>query len=354
MTPAADLSLFPRTHAALNEGIVRSLHLGGQICVHHRGATVLNAAFGTADQARKMTTDHRMLWRSAGKPVTAAAVCLAVWDSLIDLDAPIGEFLQRPTRLETTTLRQILSHQSGLPVIDPGWPQRPWHEILAHIHSTPPGDRVAAYQPQATWFLLAEILEHTDPQDRTWSQIVEERVLRPAGMNSAECGLPADTPEEVLPRFYERQRGELMATQFHEPPWLTAGSPGGNFRGPIAELVAFYHWLSTTEDGHLAAAMSSPQREGLVDHTFQHVIDVGLGVILNSQKHGPETVPYGYGQHASPATIGHGGAQCAMGFCDPQKQVIAAWAVNGFCGEGMHQRRNRAINEAIYDDLANR
>ncbi len=40
-----------------------------------------------------------------------------------------------------------------------------------------------------------------------------------------------------------------------------------------------------------------------------------------------------------------------MGFCDPDTKLVVAWAANGFCGEGQHQRRNRAINEAVYQDL---
>jgi CubicO group peptidase (beta-lactamase class C family) len=53
----------------------------------------------------------------------------------------------------------------------------------------------------------------------------------------------------------------------------------------------------------------------------------------------------------SPDTFGHGGAQCAMAFCDPGHKLVVAWAANGLCREPQHQRRNRAINEAIYEDL---
>ncbi|MCA9060369.1 MAG: serine hydrolase, partial [Planctomycetaceae bacterium] len=75
------------------------------------------------------------------------------------------------------------------------------------------------------------------------------------------------------------------------------------------------------------------------------------GVIVDSNHHGRETVPYGFGRRCSDRTFGHGGAQCAIGFCDPARQLVVAWSANGFCGEGQHQRRNRAINDAIYADL---
>ena len=47
---------------------------------------------------------------------------------------------------------------------------------------------------------------------------------------------------------------------------------------------------------------TSRQREGMVDATFKHVIDWGLGFILNSNRYGADTVPYGYD-----ATPAHGG-----------------------------------------------
>jgi CubicO group peptidase (beta-lactamase class C family) len=98
--------------------------------------------------------------------------------------------------------------------------------------------------------------------------------------------------------------------------------------------------------------MVSRHRTGQFDLTLQHIIDFGLGVIINSNQYGADTVPYGFGKYCSPNTFGHGGSQCSIGFCDPERELVVAWAANGFCGEGQHQRRNRAINEAIYRDLS--
>ena len=97
--------------------------------------------------------------------------------------------------------------------------------------------------------------------------------------------------------------------------------------------------------------MTRRHREGLFDRTLQHQVDYGLGVILDSNRYGVGTVPYGFGRHCSTSTFGHGGAQCAMGFVDPENELIVAWAANGRPGEPQHQKRNRAINEAIYRDL---
>ena len=55
----------------------------------------------------------------------------------------------------------------------------------------------------------------------------------------------------------------------------------------------------------------------MMDVTFKHVVDWGLGTIIDSKRYGVETVPYGYGRYASDATFGHGGSQSSVGFADP-------------------------------------
>lgn len=89
----------------------------------------------------------------------------------------------------------------------------------------------------------------------------------------------------------------------------------------------------------------------MFDHTFKHVMDWGLGFILDSKQYGSDTVPYGYGDHASPRTFGHSGAQSACAFADPEHDLAVAWLCNGLPGEARHQLRQRAINNAIYEDL---
>jgi len=70
--------------------------------------------------------------------------------------------------------------------------------------------------------------------------------------------------------------------------------------------------------------LTSRQRVGMYDHTFKHIVDWGLGFIINSAQYGVDTVLYGYGRYASPRTFGHGGRQCCSGFADPEHGLAAA------------------------------
>ena len=97
--------------------------------------------------------------------------------------------------------------------------------------------------------------------------------------------------------------------------------------------------------------MTARHRVGEFDLTLAHIVDFGLGVIVDSNRYGLETVPYGYGKYCSPRTFGHGGAQSSQGWCDPEVGLVVAYFFNGRPGEAQHNRRSRKLNEAIYADL---
>ncbi len=97
--------------------------------------------------------------------------------------------------------------------------------------------------------------------------------------------------------------------------------------------------------------MTTRQRTGMFDETFKHQMDWGLGLIIDSNRYGADTVPYGFGRHASERTFGHGGAQSSVGFCDPQVELVAAIVFSGLPGEAKHNARMRALLTALYEDL---
>lgn len=359
-------SEFPRLAEAIENGVSRRLHTGVQVYISLDEKTVLNAGFGEAVPGRPLQADSVMLWRSSGKPITAAAILKLTEQKHFDLSASLAELLPEAdaSPLRKTTVLELLTHSSGIPIVDTGWPQAEWSRTLQQILAFDQLNAgVAAYQPQSTWFLLGEIVRRHWNAELSFDECLRELILTPCGMQDVWCGLPNDCMnrlEHRLPNYVERQKGELATSNFSREPWLTAPSPGGNLRGPICQLGRFYEMLlrngvSESQEPVLhkptVDAMIRRHRVDQFDETLQHVIDFGLGVIINSNRHGSATVPYGFSRFSSEQSFGHGGAQCSMGFCDPERRLVVAWAANGFCGEGQHQRRNRAINEAIYLDL---
>jgi len=79
-------------------------------------------------------------------------------------------------------------------------------------------------------------------------------------------------------------------------------------------------------------ALTSRQRIGMYDQTFRHVIDWGLGFIINSNRYGADTVPYGFGVDAGESTFGHNGFQSSTACADPEHQLVVAVVCNGTPG----------------------
>lgn len=240
--------------------------------------------------------------------------------------------------------------------------EMPWEERIAAICATPlesgwvPGE-TAGYQTHGGWYVLAELVARLEA--RPFSEHVREKILEPLGLGDVRVGMSAADYRDYGPRI-----GTTYVTFPREstphPTWdgeaaCTRCRPGGNARGPVRELGRFYEALLDGGRGVIrpetVQEFTRRQREGRYDATFRHVVDFGLGFLVNSNRYGVDTVPYGYGRHASAETYGHSGAQSGCAFADPARGLVVAWVCNGLPGEVRHQRRQRATNTAIYEDL---
>ena len=361
MTTIQDSGLaesLPRTARVLSDGIESGLHRGGQVYVSFRGEPVVNAGVGEAAAGQPMTRTTLNLWRSSGKPMTAAALLRVFEERGLDVtdlvQSHLPEFAPPDVRIV-----DLLAHNSGLPNEQLGWPAASWNEIVAKACQLRRDPSVkAAYSYSATWFLLGEVLRRLVGADQSYAEIMRSSVFEPLGMHDTWNGMSADVWAENQHRIAEQDTvmpgGRRRAERLHQQASCVAASPGSNLRSTARDVGRFYEALHGGEyfrKPTTLAKMTTAHREGVTDATFKADVRVGLGVILASPD---PNVPYGFGDHASGQTYGHGGAQCAMAFCDPLSELVVAWVVNGFPGEPKHQARNRAINTAIYEDLVGR
>lgn len=370
------VSGYPRVSAVIQDGIQRGLHTGLQLYVSIDGQPMIDGGYGMATKSLPMTPLTIMPWRSAGKPLTVVLLLRLLVqrgypgaDSLSEvlLDSHVRDWLPEfgMSELGETTLRQILTHTGGFPLADTGWPHENWDEtqrrLLGAVRELPAG--TAAYHPQSSWFLLGEICRRLMDPSVTFSELIRQELLQPLGMVDAAASRTSaeiSRNRDLFPVIYERQGASLEESPYTGNEWVMRESPGASLRGPVRELGKFYEMLlrhGQTADGRellssrVLEKCFSRQRAGEFDRTFQHIVDFGLGWIVNSNRYGMQTIPYGFGRYSSDESFGHGGSQCSIGFCDPVRKLVVVWSANGFCGEGQHQRRNRALNEAIYLDL---
>src|SRR4051794_10382751 len=362
-----------RTSEAVDRGRAAGLHVGAQIYASVSGEVVADAAFGLARSApdAAMRTDTLMLWMSATKPVAAVAIA-QLWErGLLDLDDPVAKHLLpfAARGKESVTIRHLLTHTGGFRALIGRWEDQPWDQIIAAVCDMRlepdwvPGKK-AGYHLATSWYVLGELVRRLDPQHRPFERYVREMIFGPLGMKDSWVGLP---PEQY--RAYGERIGLMHDTTqpaprsphpFDSEEGAAACRPGSNGRGPVRELGFFYEMLlgRGQRDGRRilspqsVEAITSPHRVGMYDNTFRHVIDWGLGFLMNSARYGPGPAPYGYGPHASPRTFGHGGSQCATGFADPEHGLAVAIVWNGRPGEQRHDQRLRETLAALYEDLS--
>ncbi|MFL6235492.1 MAG: serine hydrolase domain-containing protein [Thermoanaerobaculia bacterium] len=372
MTDGA-MDRLPRTQEAIEAGIRERLHLGAQLYVSLHGEPVADAALGEDRPGEPLTRDHLMLWLSSTKPVPAVAIA-QIWErGLLELDDPVAlhvpEFAAHGK--EGITLRHLLTHTGGIRMLDTGWPHRSWEEIVARICAMKPEPRwipgqKAGYHQASSWFILGEVIQRVGGVP--FSTYVRREIFEPLGMADSWIGMP---PERYQAYEAERRIGAMWVTEGNregeEPKphgWDTEErvvrpSPGGNGYGPCAELGRFYEMLLGRGSWRAqrillpqtVEAFTTPHRVGMVDVTFKHVLDWGLGFIVNSIQYGAETVPYGYGHHASARAFGHSGYRSSTGFADPERGLAVTLAFNGTPSNERHEQRIRSVLDAIYGDL---
>jgi len=123
----------------------------------------------------------------------------------------------------------------------------------------------------------------------------------------------------------------------------------------MRELGRFYEMLLGRGGQILSPqsveALTARHRVGMMDSTFKHMMDWGLGFIPNSAMYGVETVPYAYGHHASRRAFGHSGYRSSVAFADPEHGLAVALAFNGTPSNEAHEQRIRAVLDALYEDL---
>ncbi len=361
--------------AALAAGCAEGLHLGAQLAVSHRGQVLADLAVGRiAPEGTALEPDHLMLWLSSSKPVAAVAIA-QLWErDLLALDDPVAAHLPEFAAggKQGVTVRHLLTHTGGLRLPRTGWPEASWEEIVAAVCARKlepgwvPGEK-AGYHPAGSWFVLGELVRRLD--GRSFERYVREEIFLPLGMDDCWIGMPAQRWRDLrdagrlAPMFDTAAEGGPRSHGWEAEERVVHPSPGGNGWGPMRQLARFYEALAAggrPPGSAPAARVLAPQtvealvarhRAGLFDHTFQHVIDWGLGVIVDSKQYGADTVPYAYGHHCSRRTFGHSGYRSSTAFADPVAGLVVALATNGTPSAAAHERRTRQVLDALYRDV---
>jgi len=354
---------------------------GSALCVTVGGETVLDLWQGVVDKENQQVWEQDTLVNvfSCTKPLGAVAILQQVEAGRIELDAPVAEawpeFAQAGK--EQITLRQVLSHQSGLSAITETLPpealfdwdamssalaaQRPWWT---------PGE-AHGYAPVTYAWLIGEPLRRVSGSRP--GAYIQDSICAPLGMDFF-----VGVPDQDLSRIahVSRLRNQFgdeyaralfasmgqpeglgfkafgnpssMMVSSNEREWRQGEILSANGTGNARSLARFWQVMAhggSLDGAHLldsglTTEMRREHSQGM-DRTLLAPTRFGLGVMLEQ---GYEGGGFGMGSQA----YGHPGAGGCLGFCDPDAQVGFGYVTNAMGPYVLMDPRALALSREIY------
>lgn len=307
------------------------------VAVVDNGRTVYRKAYGLRDHERKLaaTVDTHYEIGSITKQFTAAAILQLQEAGKLNIDDKLSKYLPDAPHAGEVTLRQMLSHTSGLPeyldgpdVETEATKPATFAQLTARIAGKPldfaPGSKMA--YNNTGYLFLGRVIEVVSRQ--SYRDYVRAHLLAPAGMTQTTT--VADEPR--LPNMavgYRHTRGKLERAQPIHDSW---GGAAGHLVSTVDDLEK---WNRALTQGKIVsttgyAAMITPSK------TAQGDINYGLGLFVDSVQEQPR--------------IGHTGG--SFGFTTANeffpKQNIRIIA---FTNHAANPEPGEMITTAVFDDL---
>lgn len=266
---------------------------GVALGVFHNGEVLRVQGYGLANIEHGVAVHPQTIFQSGsiGKMFTAAAVMALVEDGLIDLDAPLREYLpDAPESWDAITPRHLLNHTGGL-----GSPEQDYRhdysddDLIALYAATPalfvPGQR---YSYSNTGYALLGIIVNK-VAGRHYGEVLEERIFAPAGMRTARVISDRDIVPNRAAGYEQGEAGLLN----HD--WVSASLNATGDGSLYLALLDYARWdaVVARRDIFSAASWTEILRPARLNDGTSH--PYGFGWALAE---GPD------GQQV----IGHGGA----------------------------------------------
>ena len=339
--------------------------------MRQRGNEPISIVVGEGRVGVAMASATLLPWFSCTKAVTAVAIA-QLWERAhLALDDPVARHVPEfaANGKAAITIRHVLTHAGGFRTLQPptdAW-RLEWDDLVARICASPIEDgwvvgESAGYHPVTGFQILGEIIQRIDGRD--FAAYVNEEIFEPLDMGDSwmqlseeryasygDCmGVMYETGPTVVPAAV---RGMDSWRGFRRP------SPSGGGVGPMGDLVKLFEMFlgggMRESERVLSAptveAMSVRHRAGRRDDTFGHVIDWGLGLMVNSWRYRSKPNSYGYGDSAGSRTFGHGGQESSLAFADPERGLAVALCCNGRPGEVANHLRTQPVITALYEEL---
>lgn len=261
---------------------------GVAVAVIDHGKVVLAKGYGLANVEHGVPVDAQTIFQSGslGKQFTAALIMLLVEDGKLSIEDTLAKYFPTaPEPWRAVTLRQLLTHTSGIPDYEDSSfdLQRNYteEELLRYAFALKP-----EFAPGSRWnysntgyMLLGFIAQRAT--GTSYQELLQNRVFRPLGMKTARTINEAD----IVPRRaggYRLVDGELKNQEWVAPILNTTAD--GCLYFSLTDLIA---WDQAWRSGALLSKESWAQVLAPVrlnsGKTYPYGFGIGLGEV-NGQK----------------------------------------------------------------------
>ena len=359
----------------IQQDISADKYFGAVVLVAHQGEIALQEAFGWsgADHARKLELDSVFSLFSLTKAFTTVLTLRAIEFGQFALTTRVCEVIPEfngPMR-DRITFFHLLTHQSGLPAL---WIPKPGmfidrlDEIIAAICQyvrpvDPPGVK-CHYSPLFNHALMGEAVRRTDPQQRSYRQILQDEVLTPLGMNDTAIGQRKDlAARHIFPDFRGKPPQEHLSRHNNDPQGAfkdeTAEMPWVGGISTVPDLFRFAEMLR--RGGTLnGARILSPAMIGLATQNWTgdkpnelykavainngwepYPAYIGLGFCLR----GELVCPNLFGTLPSPGTYGNYGSGSTLFWVDPETDLTFVYLSAGIMQQAPNIERFQRLSD---------
>jgi CubicO group peptidase (beta-lactamase class C family) len=238
--PLSDAEAIAALRTRLEEQAAEG-RFSGAVLVARDGKPILQAAYGYADQEKKIpnTVDTKFCFGSMGKMFTAVAVLQLAQAGKIKLDDPIAIYLPDYPNKEVgeVTVHQLLTHTAGTgDIFGPEFDSHRAEMKALSDYVSVYGHRGLLFKPGTRfeysnygYVLLGRIIEATSGE--SYYDYVRDHIFKPAGMTATD-NLPEDQHVPDLAIGYTRGGPGLHLIGPGPGPRQGPGGPGLHVVGP--------------------------------------------------------------------------------------------------------------------------
>jgi CubicO group peptidase (beta-lactamase class C family) len=372
--------------------MVSGQEVGAAVTVYRDGVKVVDLWGGFRNGITEAPWEEDTLVNmfSTTKGVASLAIAVAVARGLISYDARVADYWPEFAQASkgSITVRQLLSHQAGLPAIDRPLTLRDLADpvklsavLAAQAPAWKPGTRHGYHAITLGWY-ESELIRHADPLGRSLGQFFAEEVAKPLGLEFY-IGLPACVDRDRVAHLHGYSRAELLlhvntmprrlVAAMLNPRSLTARTfvnpkgfghleacnreevraveiPAANGVGTARSVAKAYGCVATggSDLGLTASTLDAlaksaiPPTEGLRDKVLHVDTTFSLGYIKPFPK-------FRFG--SSDKAFGAPGAGGSFGFADPDTGIGFAYAMNRAGFHLYNDPRELALRQVLFHDI---